>query len=72
MVRASAGLLWFHISLEVIAGFSTYFLAKRLGVPVIFATAAGCLYALNGTFAWIGNAVLNPIASCRCCCSVSR
>jgi hypothetical protein len=57
-----AGLLWFHICLELIAGFSTYFLTKRLGVPVIFATAAGCLFALNGTFAWVGNAVLNPIA----------
>ena len=57
-----AGLLWFHICLELIAGFSTYFLAKRLGVPMIFATAAGCLFALNGTFAWVGNAVLNPIA----------
>lgn len=56
-----SGLLWFHICLELIAGFSTYFLAKRLGVPLIFATAAGCLFALNGTFAWIGNAVLNPI-----------
>lgn len=58
----SSGLLWFHICLEVIAGISTYFLAKRLGVPMIFATAAGCLFALNGTFAWMGNAVLNPIA----------
>jgi hypothetical protein len=57
-----AGLLWFHISLELIAGFSTYFLAKRLGVPLIFATCAGALFALNGTFAWVGNAVLNPIA----------
>ena len=57
-----AGLLWFHICLEVIAGFSTYFLARRLSVPMIFATAAGCLFALNGTFAWVGNAVLNPIA----------
>jgi len=57
-----AGLLWFHICLELIAGFSTYFLTKRLGVPMIFATAAGCLFALNGTFAWVGNAVLNPIA----------
>ncbi len=57
-----AGLLWFHISLEIIAGISTYFLAKRLGVPIIFATAAGCLFALNGTFSWVGNAVLNPIA----------
>ncbi len=57
-----AGLLFFHICLELIAGVSAYFLAKRLGVPVIFATAAGCLFALNGTFAWVGNAVLNPIA----------
>jgi hypothetical protein len=56
-----AGLLWFHISLELIAGISAYFLAKRLGVPMIFATAAGCLFALCGTFAWVGNAVLNPI-----------
>lgn len=57
-----AGLLWFHIGLEVIAGISTYFLAKRLGMPVIVATCAGALFALNGTFAWVGNAVLNPIA----------
>lgn len=57
-----SGLLWFHICLELIAGISTYLLAKRLGVPMIMATAAGCLFALNGTFAWVGNAVLNPIA----------
>lgn len=56
------GLLWFHICLELIAGFSTYFLAKRLDLPLLMATAAGCLFALNGTFAWVGNAVLNPIA----------
>ena len=58
----SSGLLWFHICLEVIAGVSTYFLARRLSIPVVFATAAGMLFALNGTFAWLGNAVLNPIA----------
>ena len=57
----SSGLLWFHISLEVIAGLSTYFLARRLSIPVAFATVAGMLFALNGTFAWLGNAVLNPI-----------
>jgi len=56
------GLLFFHMSLEIIAGFSAYFLTKRLGLPMIMATAAGCLFALNGTFAWVGNAVLNPIA----------
>jgi ABC-type xylose transport system permease subunit len=46
--------------LEVIAGISTYFLARRLSLPVFFATVAGMLFALNGTFAWLGNAVLNP------------
>ena len=57
-----AGLLWFHISLELIAGVSTYFLAKRLGAPMLLATTGAILFALNGTFAWLGNAVLNPIA----------
>jgi hypothetical protein len=58
----SSGLLWFHICLEVIAGVSTYFLARRLSIPIVFATCAGMLFALNGTFAWMGNAVLNPVA----------
>ena len=57
-----SGLLWFHICLEVIAGVSTYFLARRLSIPILFATAAGILFSLNGTFAWLGNAVLNPVA----------
>ena len=57
-----SGLLWFHMALEIIAGFSTYFLARRLSLPVFFASAAGLLFALNGTFAWLGNAVLNPVA----------
>ena len=39
-----AGLLLFHISLEVIAGVSTFFLAKRLGMPIFVATAAGALF----------------------------
>ncbi len=56
-----SGLLWFHLSLELIAGFSTYFLIRRLGISTVFATCAGVLFALNGTFAWLGNAVLNPI-----------
>ena len=58
----SSGLVWFHISLEVIAGVSTYFLARRLSLPIFFATVAGMLFAINGTYAWLGNAVLNPVA----------
>ena len=37
-------------------------LAKRLGAPMLLATTGAILFALNGTFAWLGNAVLNPIA----------
>ena len=58
----SSGLVWFHITLEVIAGASTYFFARRLSLPIFFATVAGMLFALNGTYAWLGNAVLNPVA----------
>jgi len=57
-----SGLLWFHMSLEIIAGLSTYFLARRLSMPVVAATCVGVLFALNGTIAWLGNAVLNPVA----------
>ena len=67
-----AGLVWFHISLEVIAGVSTYFLARRLSMPVFFATVGGMLFALNGTYAWLGNAVLNPVAFLPSRCSASR
>ena len=57
-----AGLLLFHLSLQLIAGFSTYFVIRRLGLSSAMATLAGVLFALNGTFAWIGNAVINPVA----------
>lgn len=58
----SSGLLWFHVVLEVIAGISTYFLARRLSMPVFIATTAAMVFSLNGTYAWLGNAVLNPVA----------
>jgi hypothetical protein len=58
----SSGLVWFHISLEIIAGVSTYFLARRLSLPVMFATVGAMIFSLNGTYAWLGNAVLNPVA----------
>ena len=58
----SDGLLWFHVCLEIIAGVSTYFLLRRLSVPSVIATGVGVVFALNGTFAWLGNAVLNPVA----------
>ena len=57
-----AGLLWFHMALEMIAGVSTYFLLRRLGLRSLVGASAGALFALNGTYAWIGNSALNPVA----------
>lgn len=57
-----SGLLWFHISLEIIAGLSTFFLVRRLGANQLIALTGAIIFALNGTFAWLGNAVLNPVA----------
>jgi len=57
-----AGLLFMHLTLQFIAGAATYFLLRRLGLGATWATLAGALFALNGTFAWIGNAAVTPIA----------
>jgi hypothetical protein len=57
-----AGLVWMHIVLESIAGVSTYFLLRRLSIPVAFATVGAMLFALDGTFAWLANTVVNPLA----------
>jgi hypothetical protein len=62
LLAMPAGLVWMHIVLESLAGVSTYFLARRLSIPVLGATVGGMLFALNGTFAWIANTVVNPIA----------
>jgi hypothetical protein len=62
LLALPGGLVWFHISLELIAGVATYFLARRLGASTVIAAGGGALFALNGTYAWIGNSVLNPVA----------
>ncbi len=56
------GLVWFHIILEVIAGISTYLLLRRLRVSEFLAGAGGVFFALSGTFAWLANSVVNPVA----------
>ena len=48
--------------LEVIAGWSTYFLVRRLAVGRTFAAAAGVAFGLCGTFAWLAHAPIRPAA----------
>jgi hypothetical protein len=57
-----SGALWLRIVLELVAGLSTVALLVRLGLTRAAATLGGVLFALNGTHAWLANAVFAPIA----------
>ncbi len=62
LLGAPTGLLWFHVILEVTAGASTYLLLRRLSLQTTVCVVGGVLFALNGTFAWLANSVVNPLA----------
>jgi len=55
------GQLYFHILLQIIAGVSTFFLARRLGLSPLASWLAAILFECNGTFSWLANAAVNPI-----------
>lgn len=57
------GLLASHVVLEAAAGIATYLLLRRLSVSTAPATAAGCAFALNGTFSWFAHAPVNVVAT---------
>lgn len=56
------GVLYLHVLLELLAGVGTYLLLKRLGRSDAAATLGGLAFALCGTFAWLTNAIFNPVA----------
>ncbi|HEX7947028.1 MAG TPA: hypothetical protein VF495_20360, partial [Phenylobacterium sp.] len=56
------GQLYMHLILQVIAGVATWALLRRLGCGQVAAVAAAMVFEFNGTFAWLANAVINPIA----------
>ena len=56
------GLLYLHVVLEIIAGIATFLFIRRLGLHRVPALVAGALFALNGTHAWLTNAVFAPVA----------
>ncbi|HLK46415.1 MAG TPA: hypothetical protein VKT18_10515, partial [Acidimicrobiales bacterium] len=55
------GSLIFHLALELVAGVATYWLLRELRCNPVVATLGAMLYATNGTFAWLGNAAVNPV-----------
>ncbi|HVA02907.1 MAG TPA: hypothetical protein VMU64_04090, partial [Acidimicrobiales bacterium] len=56
------GQVFFRVILETTAGIATFLLLRQLGLRRWIATLGGVLFALNGTFAWMGHAPSNPVA----------
>ncbi len=56
------GVLYLKLVLEVFAGLSTYFLLRALDLGSLAALCGGILFELCGTFAWMSDAPIMPIA----------
>ena len=52
----------FHVGLQIIAGLATWALLRQLGLAPLAAFTGGVLFEFNGVFAWLANAVVNPVA----------
>lgn len=62
LLLLSNGQLYLHVLLELVAGTSTYFLLRRLGLAWCACIAGAAAFALNGTFSWLQHAAFNPVA----------
>ena len=62
LLKLSNGVMYFHIILEIIGGISTFFLLRKLNLSIVSSLTGALLFELNGTFAWQGSSIVNPIA----------
>ena len=62
LLQNAVGFVVFHILLELVAGYATYFLLQRLGLGRAACTAGGVAFGLCGTLAWFEHATANPVA----------
>lgn len=51
-----------HALLQVIGGVGAFLFFRKFGLSVTAALTGALLYELNGVFAWLRNAVFNPVA----------
>jgi hypothetical protein len=62
LLQGTLGFVVFHLLLELVAGWATYFLLRRLDLGRAAATAGGVAFGLCGTLAWFEHAAANPVA----------
>jgi hypothetical protein len=58
----SNGQVLSHLTVEIVAGLSTYFLLRRLCLGRPAAVAGGIAFGLNGVYSWVSHAPANPVA----------
>lgn len=56
------GQVIFHALLQFLGGLGTFLFLRRFGLGVAAALTGGMLYEVNGVFAWLQNAIFNPVA----------
>jgi hypothetical protein len=56
------GQLYEHVLLEIVAGLSTFLLLRRISLGRWASATGATAFALNGTFAWLSHAPVNPVA----------
>jgi hypothetical protein len=62
LLRAFDGVLYLKIVMQVIAGWATFALLRQLAINRAIALLGGILFELNGTFAWLADAPIMPVA----------
>ncbi len=61
-LRFLPGQLFFHISLQILAGICTFFYLRKIRLCVAASFCGAVFFELNGTFSWMANAAYNPVA----------
>lgn len=61
-LKSLSGQLYFHISLQILAGICTFFYLRKIRLGGAASFCGAVFFELNGTFSWMANAAFNPIA----------
>ena len=67
LLALPGGTLFVQLALELTAGWSTYFVSRRLGVGATLSSAAGVAYGLAGTWALLDHAPVRPMEMLPLC-----
>jgi len=62
LLELSNGRLFERVLFELVGGTGTYLVLRRIGLGRAASCGAGVAFALNGTFAWLGDASITPVA----------